>query len=144
MAFIGKVHVYTDGGSKGNPGAGSIGVVICSAENKIIREFSECIGHCTNNQAEYKAAIKGLDMCAEYTRGEVVCFSDSELLVKQMTGEYRIKNAKLRKLFHQVNTATNVFSTVTFQHVPRTNQRIQRADSLLNEAHNGKCTDKVI
>ncbi len=77
MTYRGKIHLYTDGGSKGNPGAGSIGTVICTDSNKLLHEYSECIGHCTNNQAEYKALIKGLDLCAKYTRGEVVCFSES-------------------------------------------------------------------
>lgn len=142
MPFIEQVHLYTDGGSKGNPGSGSIGVVICTHDNKILHEFSDCIGHCTNNQAEYKALIKGLDLCAKYTRGRVTCFSDSELCVKQMNGEYRLKNDKLRTLFHEVKTNEAVFKNVTYQHVPRTNQRIRRADALLNEAHNGKCTNE--
>lgn len=143
MAYITRINLFTDGGSKGNPGSGSIGIVICTHDNKILHEYSECIGHCTNNQAEYRALIKGLDLCAKYTRGEVTCFSDSELLVKQMNGEYRLKNDKLRALWHEVNRHAQVFQRATYHHVPRTNQRIQRADRLLNEAHNGKCTDKT-
>jgi len=142
MAYIGKIHLYTDGGSKGNPGAGSIGIVICTDSNKILHEFSECIGHCTNNQAEYKALIKGLDLSAKYTRVEVVCFSDSELLVKHMNGEYRLKNDTLRELFHEVNKNAGVFKNITYQHVKRTHQKIQRADKLLNYAHNGNTTNK--
>jgi len=144
MPVIRKVQLYTDGGSRGNPGAGSIGIVICTESNVIIHEFAECIGHCTNNQAEYKALIKGLDLCAKYTRGEVLCFSDSELLVKQMNGIFRIKNDILRELFHNVNRNTSVFTKVTFQHVTRNNQRIARADKLLNDAHNGNSTDNSI
>ena len=142
-SYIDKVHLYTDGGSKGNPGSGSIGIVICTPTNKLLHEYSECIGQCTNNQAEYNALIKGLDLCAKYTRGDVACFADSELVVKQMIGIYRLKNDKLRALFHNVKTNESVFRYVTYQHVPRTNQRIRRADKLLNEAHNGKCTDKT-
>lgn len=144
MAIIRKVRLYTDGGSRGNPGAGAIGVVICDESNKILHEYAECIGHCTNNQAEYKALIKGLDLCAKYTRGEVICFCDSDLLIKQMNGDYRIKNDQLRELFHEVNRNKGVFTTVTFQHVNRTNQRIQRADKLLNDAHNGNSMDRAI
>lgn len=143
MAKLDKIHLYTDGGCKGNPGSGSIGVIICTHENKLLHEYSECIGHCTNNQAEYKALIKGLDLCAKYTRGDVTCFSDSELVIKQMNGVYRLKNDKLRELFHDVNKSSGIFKKVTYQHVKRTNQRIQRADSLVKQAHTGKCCDKT-
>ena len=142
MAYIGKIHLYTDGGSRGNPGAGAIGIVICTDSNDILHEYSECIGHCTNNQAEYKALIKGLDLCAKYTRGEIVCFCDSELVVKHMNGQYRLKNDTLRELFHQVNKNAGIFSNITYQHVNRTHQRIQRADRLLNDAQNGNATNK--
>lgn len=144
MTVIRKVQLYTDGGSKGNPGAGAIGVVICNENNDIMHKFSECIGHCTNNQAEYKALIKGLDLCAKHTRGEVISFSDSELLVKQMNGIFRIKNDILRELFHDVNRNCSIFRKVTFQHVTRNNQRIQIADQLLNDAQNGNTTDIII
>ena len=143
MTFIDRINLYTDGGCKGNPGAGSIGIVVCTHDNKILHEYSECIGHCTNNQAEYRALIRGLDICAKYTRKEVTCFSDSELLIKQMNGEYRLKNDQLRTLWHHVTKHAQVFKNVVYQHVPRTNQRIQRADKLVNEAYNGKSSDKV-
>lgn len=135
--FINKVQLYTDGGSRGNPGPGAIGIVICNESNRILHEFAECIGHCTNNQAEYKALIKGLDLCAKHTRGEVLCFCDSELLVKQMNGVFRIKNDRLRELFHEVHRNCTPFSKVTFQHLTRKNQIIQRADQILNDAQNG-------
>lgn len=144
MATIRKVHLYTDGGSRGNPGAGAIGIVICNENNTVLHEYAVCIGHCTNNQAEYRALIKGLDLCARYTRGEVICFCDSDLLVKQMNGNYRIKNDRLRDLYHEVRRNMELFTTVTFQHVNRTNQRIQRADRLLNDAQNGNSTDRAI
>jgi len=144
MGFIERINVYTDGGSKGNPGAGSIGVVVCDGDNNLLYEFSECIGHCTNNQAEYRALIKGLDLCAKYTRRQVTAYCDSELVVKQMNGAYRLKNDKLRELYHKVKDRERVFETVTYQHVSRSNQRIARADKLLNEAHAGRPTDKRI
>lgn len=144
MATIRKVRLYTDGGSRGNPGAGAIGIVICNENNIVLHEYADCIGHCTNNQAEYRALIKGLDLCARYTRGEVICFCDSDLLVKQMNGNYRIKNDRLRDLYHEVRRNMELFTTVTFQHVNRTNQRIQRADKLLNDAQNGNSTDRTI
>ena len=144
MPIVNRIQLYTDGGSRGNPGAGAIGIVICNQNNEILHKFSDCIGHCTNNQAEYQALIKGLDLFAKHTRGEVVSFSDSELLVKQMNGVYRIKNDILRNLFHEVNKNCTVFNRVTFQHVTRDNQRIQLADQLLNDAQNGNTIDIII
>ena len=143
MKYVGKVNLFSDGGSKGNPGPGSIAILICCQDNKLLHEYSECIGHCTNNQAEYKALIKGLDYCAKYTRGDVVCFSDSELIIKHMNGQYRLKNDELRSLYHDVVKNANVFKSVTYQHVPRTNQRIQRADKLVKQAHEGRCINKT-
>jgi ribonuclease HI len=142
MSYIQRVHLYTDGGCKGNPGPGAIGIVVCTHDNKLLHEYSDCIGNCTNNQAEYKALIKGLDLCAKYTRREVVCFSDSELVIKQMNAEYRLRDDTLRELWHEVNKNKGPFFNVTFQHVPKTNQRIQQADNLLKQAQEGKCIDK--
>lgn len=89
-----------------------------------------------------KLYVKGLDLSAKYTRVEVVCFSDSELLVKHMNGEYRLKNDTLRELFHEVNKNAGVFKSITYQHVKREHQKIQRADKLLNDAHNGNTINK--
>ncbi|MEN6615144.1 MAG: ribonuclease HI family protein [Syntrophorhabdus sp.] len=145
MAFFDQIHLYTDGGSKGNPGPGSIGVVIYDVNNNLLYEFSECIGHCTNNQSEYRALIKGLDICARYTRKRITVFSDSELVVKHMNGVYRLKNDDLRSLFQEVKDRERVFETVVYQHVKRTsNQRIKRADELLNQAHAGRPCNKCI
>lgn len=102
MAYFDQINLYTDGGCKGNPGPGSIGIVICDGSNKLLYEYSECIGHCTNNQSEYRAIIKGLDLCARYTRKRITAYSDSELMVKQMNGVYRLKNDELRKYFQEV------------------------------------------
>ncbi len=143
MIINNHVCLYTDGGSKGNPGPGAIAVVICDENNRILLEYSECIGHCTNNQAEYKALIKGLDLSGRYTRRKVTCYSDSELLVKHMNGRYRLKNDELRRLFHQVKDVVRVFDEVVYQHVPRGNQRITRADQLVKQAHAGRQINKV-
>jgi ribonuclease HI len=142
MPFIDKVILYTDGGSKGNPGPGAIAALIYSHEDELLYEYSECIGHCTNNQSEYKAVIKGLSLCAKYTRGQVTCFTDSELLVKHMNAVYRLKNDVLRELFYEIKKNCQVFSDVLFQHSPRNHQRIQKADGLVKNAHQGRCVDK--
>ena len=145
MAYFEQINLITDGGSKGNPGPGSIGIVICDGNNSLLYEYSECIGHCTNNQAEYKALIKGLDLCALYTRKRITVFSDSELMIKHMTGVYRLKNMELRSLFQQVKDRERIFESLVYQHVKRdANQRIKRADELLNQAHAGRPCNKCI
>lgn len=84
----------------------------------MLHEHAECIGYTTNNQAEYRALIKELDLCAHYTRGRVRCYSDSAIVVKQVTGIYRLKNEALRPLFDEVKRRAQHFQAVVFQHVP--------------------------
>lgn len=140
--FIDTVHVYADGGSKGNPGPSSIGVVIFSADDRLLHEFSDCIGECTNNVAEYSAILRGLDLAAGYTRRRVSCFSDSELVIKQINGNYRITRPHLIELAVQVQGRVRLFRSVTFQHLSRNHPKIGRAHYLLNEAAQGRCADR--
>jgi len=137
-----NILLYTDGCSRGNPGPGAIGVVICDDRNCLLYEYSDCIGHCTNNEAEYRALVKGLDLVARYTRRRATAYSDSELVVKQMNGAYRLKNDRLRSWFQEVKDRERVFQSVTYQHVPRGNQRIAQADRLNKEALAGRPVDK--
>jgi len=139
MAFISSVNLFIDGGCRGNPGPGAIGIVIKDSNNKkVLHEHSECIGNTTNNKAEYHALIKGLDLCAKFTRKKVCCFSDSLLLINQMNGDWRLKNDDLRSLFHKVKDLERVFEEVVCQHVKRTNPGIKKADALLNNAFEGR------
>jgi ribonuclease HI len=135
--LIDEVQLYTDGGCRGNPGPGAIGMIIMDAEQHELLACAECIGPATNNRAEYRALIKGLDLCAAYTRRRVVCYSDSELLVNQMTGAYRLKSEELRALWQKAKELELVFQEVVYRHVRRTNQFITKADRLLNEAFDG-------
>ncbi len=135
--LIDEVQLYTDGGCRGNPGPGAIGMVIMDAEQRELLACAESIGPATNNRAEYRALIKGLDLCAAYTRRRVVCYSDSELLVNQMTGAYRLKNEELRALWQRAKELELVFQEVVYRHVRRTDQFITKADRLLNEAFDG-------
>ena len=145
MPYYEQINLFTDGGSKGNPGPGSIGVVVCDGNNNLLYEYSECIGHCTNNQAEYRALIKGLDLCALYTRKRITAFSDSELMIRHMNGVYRLKNVVLRSLFQEVKDRERIFESLVYQHVKRdADQRIKRADELLNQAHAGRPCNKCI
>jgi ribonuclease HI len=136
--FIDEVSLYTDGGCRGNPGPGAIGILICDAASIVLHEHAECIGHTTNNQAEYRALIKGLDLCAQYTRGRVSCYCDSQIVVKQVTGAYRLKHETLRVLFDEVKRRMQRFQEVVLQHVPREHHGIAQADRLLNDAFDGR------
>lgn len=132
--LIDEVQLYTDGGCRGNPGPGAIGMIVMDADEHELFAGAECIGHVTNNRAEYRALINGLDLRATYTRGRVVCYSDSELLINQMSGAYRLKNEELRVLWQRAKDLEQVFHEVVYRHIRRTNPFIVKADRLLNDA----------
>ena len=133
MAFQ-KVIMYTDGGARGNPGKAAVGVVI----EPIGKEFSATIGEATNNIAEYRALIFGLQKLEEACGREkskaleVEVRSDSELMVKQLNGVYRVKDEKLQPLFVKARELASVFKKVIFTSIPR--EKNKRADALVNEA----------
>jgi len=129
-----KLLIYTDGASRGNPGPGGIGIVICDESGKIVKEYEEFIGTATNNIAEYRALIKALELASVFSIKGVDCFSDSELMVRQLNGAYRVKNEKLGKLFLQVREKKKRFEKVSYFHVPREEDLIKRADKLANRA----------
>ncbi len=91
-----KARLFTDGGARGNPGPAAFGYVLEAEDGTVLAAHGEAIGVATNNVAEYRALVAGLERAAELQVGEVEVVSDSELLVKQMTGEYRVKNEALR------------------------------------------------
>jgi ribonuclease HI len=129
-----KLIIYTDGASRGNPGPAGIGVVICDESRKIVKEYEEFIGTATNNIAEYRALIKALELASSFPVSEIDCFSDSELMVKQLNGEYSVKNEKLGELFLQVREKEKRFERVNYFHVPREEDFIKGADKLANIA----------
>ncbi|MFC1925041.1 ribonuclease HI family protein, partial [Chloroflexota bacterium] len=106
--------------------------------NNEIDSFKECIGHTTNNRAEYQALIKGLDLAARHTRDKVYCYLDSELVVKQMTGAWRLKDDKLRALYHRAKDMERPFKEVVYTHVRRTDTNMKKADRLVNDALDGR------
>jgi len=132
------VKVFTDGGSRGNPGPGAIGLLIFDEHDNEIESFKECIGYTTNNRAEYQALIKGLDIAAKHTNGLVHCYLDSELVVNQICGLWRLKNGELLELYYKVKDKESYFKEVTYNHVRRTNPSIKKADRLVNEALDGR------
>jgi ribonuclease HI len=126
-------HVlYCDGASRGNPGPSSIGVVLLDGDGQVVRELSGVIGEATNNVAEYRALEAGLEIAADLGVEHLEVRLDSELLVKQVSGEYRVKSAHLKPLHRSVLRHLARIPKVTLSHVPRA--RNARADALANEA----------
>ena len=132
------VTVYTDGACSGNPGPGAIGVIILDENNQEVGTCKECIGDTTNNRAEYKAVIRGLELAAGVCRKKVICFSDSELLVKQLNKTWRIRSKELLDLNIAVGERVKLFEEVIFQHTRRNNQYIVKADKLTKDALAGR------
>ncbi len=127
-----KIKLFSDGGARGNPGPAGIGAVIQDQEGKVLGEYNEYIGETTNNQAEYKALILGLEKAKEMEAEEVDCFLDSELVTKQMRREYKVKDKDLAPLFVKVWNLGMGFKKITFTHVYR--EQNKEADRLVNEA----------
>lgn len=134
VGVLPKVRVYSDGGARGNPGPAAIGVVVCDAFDSPVTEHRETIGRATNNEAEYRAVIRGLELAARFTRQKVECYMDSRLVASQLTGEYRINEKRLAKLADETKKRARRFQEVTFQQVPRNHRMIQKADELVNRA----------
>jgi ribonuclease HI len=127
-----RLIIYTDGASKGNPGRAAVGAVIKDGQGKVISRISRSIGHATSNQAEYRAIIAALEEAARLGAGEVDIKSDSELVVKQLKGRYRVKKATLRPLYQKVVQLIGPLKAFTITHIPRTQNR--EADRLANKA----------
>ena len=125
------IYTNSDGGSRGNPGLGTIGVLIRNDEN-ILEMYSEKIGNVTNNVAEYKALIKALELASKHAKEELTCILDSELIVKQLLGEYRVKNKILLQLFLKVQKLQENFKKIKYLHVKRDDMFQQMVDSLVN------------
>jgi len=114
-----RLIIYTDGGSRGNPGPGALGVVIEDESGHSITQISRRIGETTNNRAEYLAIIAGLDEAARLGAVDVEVRSDSELLVKQISGQYRVRHPELKPLFEQVHYLIGRFQSFRIVHIPR-------------------------
>lgn len=128
-----KLTIRTDGGSRGNPGPAGIGVVIENADtNEIVETHAKFLGKATNNQAEYKAVILGLERAVVLNAQEVEVVADSELLIKQARGEYRVKNPDLALRFAEMKAFERMLPHVSYRHVRR--EYNKAADALANEA----------
>ena len=127
-----KARLSTDGGARGNPGPAAYGYVLEADDGTVLDARGEAIGVATNNVAEYRALIAGLARAVELAVNELDVVSDSELLVKQMTGEYRVKNAALRELSLEAARLARQLDRVTYRAVRREHNEL--ADKLVNEA----------
>jgi len=127
-----KARLSTDGGSRGNPGPAAYGYVLESEDGHVLDARGEAIGTATNNVAEYRGLIAGLESALERGVEELEVVSDSELLVKQMQGEYKVKNETLKTLQREAAELAEGLKRVTYTAVRRTHNEL--ADSLVNEA----------
>ena len=138
-----KIIIYTDGGSRGNPGQAAIGVVFCNEKGQCFKKYSEYLGdNFTNNEAEYQAVIFGLKKFKALfgkkiaKASDVEIRADSELLVKQLKGEYKILEPKIQLLFIEIWNLRIDFQKIKFTHIPR--EKNKEADELVNEALDNK------
>jgi len=126
-----KLTLFTDGGARGNPGPAAAGIVIKNEAGKNLAAFGEYLGEQTNNYAEYAALISGLKKAKALGATEVECVMDSELAVKQMRREYKVKEPTLQKLFIQAWNAAAAFKKVSYRHTMREGNK--EADKILNK-----------
>ncbi len=127
-----KAKLFTDGGSRGNPGPAAYAFVLEAEDGTVLDALGETIGVATNNVAEYSALVAGLERAAEVGVDELEVVSDSELLVKQMRGEYKVKNRALQELFLDASRLARKIQRVKYTAVRREHNEL--ADSLVNEA----------
>ena len=123
--------IYSDGGSRGNPGPSAYAIVV-TKDGEIMHEHTEFLGTNTNNYAEYRGLIAGIGKALEMKENDVEFVMDSELVIKQMKGEYKVKSPNIRKLHEDAKAMSSLIPKVKFTHVRRENPMVSRADALLN------------
>ena len=127
-----KLIIHTDGVSRGNPGRAAIGAIIRDEKGGLVASISQSIGRATNNQAEYRAIIAALEEALPLDANEVELNSDSELVVKQVKGQYRVRKEDLRPLYERVKQLQSSLKGFKIKHIPR--QQNREADKLANAA----------
>lgn len=144
-----KITIYTDGGSRGNPGPAGVGIVILGDDGKVLKEISQYLGERTNNFAEYEAVILGLQTLKKLFNKEklkefyIETKLDSQLVARQLSGEYQIKEETLFPQFIKIhNMQVKDFSKIKFTYIPR--EQNKQADRLANEAMNNEAMDKEV
>ncbi|HET7417347.1 MAG TPA: ribonuclease HI family protein [Solirubrobacterales bacterium] len=130
-----RLTINVDGGARGNPGPAAIGVVVRGDGGEVLEEVGERIGAATNNVAEYKALLRGIELAAAHGGSELELIGDSELVVRQVEGRYKVKNAGMKELHEEVKRALRGFDSWSIRHVRREGNA--EADRLVNEALDG-------
>ena len=128
-----SLSVYTDGAARGNPGPAAIGYVIYDSDGRVVDKDSRAVGVRTNNQAEYEAFVLALERVVKMGATDVKFYSDSELLVRQVNGQYRIKDLRLRDLHDLAQGYIDALDRFEIEHVSRQNERTARVDAMINE-----------
>lgn len=131
-----KLTVNVDGGARGNPGPAAIGVVVRNAGGEVLEEHGERIGRATNNVAEYRALLRGIELAAAHGAEELELVGDSELVVRQVEGRYKVKDATMKRLHGEVKAALGGFGGWSIRHVRR--EQNADADRLVNAALDGE------
>jgi len=131
-----KLVVHVDGGARGNPGPAAVGVVVSTPDGEVLDEIGEVIGVATNNVAEYRGLLLGLERARTLGASEVEVVNDSELVARQVKGDYKVKHAGLKPLYQQALAALRGFDSWSIRSVPR--ERNARADALVNAALDGE------
>ena len=129
---MGKLTVNVDGGARGNPGPAAIGVVVRNDDGAVVEQVGETIGQATNNVAEYRALLRGLELAAAHGADEVELIGDSELVVRQIEGRYKVKHADMKELHAQAKSLLAEFDSWSIRHVKRAQNA--DADALVNQA----------
>lgn len=132
-----RYDIYVDGASRGNPGKAGAGAVIKDSSGKIVRELKKFLGVATNNSAEYRAFIMAIEEAILLKASDIRVYSDSELLVRQLNGQYKVKSPELRELYLRAVELLSGFQRYTVTHIPREQNPL--ADSLANQAIDGSC-----
>jgi ribonuclease HI len=132
---VSRLTINVDGGARGNPGPAAIGVVVRDGSGEVLEELGERIGEATNNVAEYKALLRGIERAAEHGGTELELIGDSELVVRQVEGKYKVKNAGIKPLHADVKRALQSFDSWSIRHVRRAENA--DADRLVNAALDG-------
>jgi ribonuclease HI len=130
-----KLVINVDGGARGNPGPAAIGVVVSDADGNVVDELSEPIGHATNNVAEYRALLRGIEWARGLGADELEIVGDSELVARQVTGAYKVKHPSMKPLHEEAVAALRAFERWSIRTVPRDENA--RADALVNRALDG-------
>jgi len=127
------MQIYSDGASRGNPGKAAIGFIILDG-TKLLKQQKATIGTTTNNVAEYTALIEALKQASRLTKDSIEVFSDSQLMIRQLKGEYKVKKPHLRKLYEEAKSLESNFESISYNNVRRTDKNIKLVDALANEA----------